>query len=91
MLKYETNIEKLNFLHFLKLKKNYKKFKILQKLKKKSSYIHPRNIPTDFENNPNIGCRVTEVDRQTEMRHGKNVDLKKHKFYRIGKSINFTE
>ena len=31
-----------------------------------SSYIHPRNIPTDFENNPNIGCRVTDVDRRTD-------------------------
>ena len=24
------------------------------------------NIPTDFENNPNIGCRVTDVDRRTD-------------------------
>ena len=31
-----------------------------------SNYILPRNIPTDFENNPNIGCRVTGVDRQTD-------------------------
>ena len=31
-----------------------------------SSYILPRNIPTDFEKNPNIGCRVTGVDRQTD-------------------------
>ena len=42
------------------------KLKILQKRKKTSSYIHPRNIPTDFENNPNIGCRVTDVDRRTD-------------------------
>ena len=41
------------------------KFKILQ-TRKKSSYILPGNIPTDFEKNPNIGCRVTGVDRQTD-------------------------
>ena len=55
-------------LNFLKLKLFFFKFKIenFTKTKKTSSYIHPRNIPTDFEKNPNIGCRVTGVDRQTD-------------------------
>ena len=35
-------------------------------MKKTSSYILPRNISTDFEKNPNIGCRVTGVDGQTD-------------------------
>ena len=34
--------------------------------KTSTSYFLPRNIPTDFEKNPNIGCRVTGVDRQTD-------------------------
>ena len=57
-------------LNLLKLKKKIlnSKLKILQKLKKMSSYIHPRNITTDFEKNPNIGCRVTDVDRRTDRR-----------------------
>ena len=44
------------------------KFKIenFTKTKKTSSYIHPRNIPTDLKKNPNNGCRVTGVDRQTD-------------------------
>ena len=55
-------------LNFLKLKFICFKFKIqnFTKTKKTSSYILPRNIPTDFEKNPNIGCRVTGVDRQTD-------------------------
>ena len=38
---------KLNFFFF------FFKFKILQKWKKNYIYILPRNIPTDFEKNPN--------------------------------------
>ena len=55
-------------LNLLKLKLFFFKFKIenFTKTKKTSSYIHPRNIPTDFEKNPNIGCRVTDVDRRTD-------------------------
>ena len=33
-------------------------------MKKTSRDIHPSNIPTNFENNPNIGCRVRVVDRR---------------------------
>ena len=56
-------------LNFLKLKLFFFKFKIenFTKIKKKSSYIHPRNIHTDFEKNPNIGCWVTDVDRPTDL------------------------
>ena len=53
-------------LNFLKLNLFIFKFKILQKRKKMPSYILPMNIPTDFEINPNIGCRATGVDRQTD-------------------------
>ena len=55
-------------LNFLKLKLFFFKFKIenFTKIKKTSSYIHPRNIHTDFEKNPNIGCWVTDVDRRTD-------------------------
>ena len=35
-------------------------------MKKTSRDIHPRNIPTNFEKNPNIGCRVTGVDGRTD-------------------------
>ena len=54
--------------NFLKLKLFLFKFKIenFTKTKKTSSYIHPRNIPTDFEKNPNTNYRVTGVDRQTD-------------------------
>ena len=54
---YLTDFEKMN-LFFLNSK--------FYKNEKMSSYILPRNIPTDFEKNPNIGCRVTGVDRQTD-------------------------
>ena len=60
---YLTDFEKMNFKNWNFFFKN-SKLKILQKRKKTSSYIHPRNIPTDFEKNPNIGCRG--VDRQTD-------------------------
>ena len=47
-------------------------------MKKKYRDIHPRNIPTNFEKNPNIGCRVRGVDGRTDRptdrpttRHGK--------------------
>ena len=39
-----------------------------------SSYILPRNIPTNFENNPNIGCRVTGVDGRTDGRTDRQTD-----------------
>ena len=39
------------------------------------SYIHPRNIPTDFEIDPKIGCRVTGVDGRTDRRRAMVVDL----------------
>ena len=44
------------------------KFKIenFTKTKKRSRDIHPRNIPTDFEKDPKIGCRVTGVDGRTD-------------------------
>ena len=70
--KIEEKIHKkywdIKLLNFLKLKNNNKKFKIqnFTKMKKTSSYIHPRNIHTDFEKNPNIGCWVTDVDRRTD-------------------------
>ena len=35
-------------------------------MKKTSRDIHPRNIPTNFEKNPNIGCRVRGVDGRTD-------------------------
>ena len=35
-------------------------------MKKTSRDIHPRNIPTNFEKNPNIGGRVTGVDGRTD-------------------------
>ena len=58
----------IELLNFLKLKKNYKKFKNWNflKIKKTSRDIHPRNIPTNFEKNPNIGCRVRGVDGRTD-------------------------
>ena len=51
-------------------------------MKKTSRDIHPRNIPTNFEKNPNIGCRVRGVDgtdRPTDRRRATAigpVDLK---------------
>ena len=48
-------------------------------MKKTSRDIHPRNIPTNFENNPNIGCRVRGVDGRTDRRRATAigpVDLK---------------
>ena len=60
-------------------------------MKKTSSYIHPRNIHTDFEKNPNIGCRVTDVDRRTDRptdrpttRHGNRSSGPKN-----GKNLSF--
>ena len=35
-------------------------------MKKRSRDIHPRNIPTNFEKDPKIGCRVTGVDGRTD-------------------------
>ena len=35
-------------------------------MKKSSRDIHPRNIPTNFEKDPKIGCRVTGVDGRTD-------------------------
>ena len=35
-------------------------------MKKRSRDIHPRNIPTIFEKDPKIGCRVTGVDGRTD-------------------------
>ena len=35
-------------------------------MKNKSRDIHPRNIPTNFEKHPNIGCRVRGVDGRTD-------------------------
>ena len=69
-------------LNFLKLKFIFFKFKIenFTKIKKRSRDIHPRNIPTNFEKDPKIGCRVTGVDGRTDRptdrpttRHGKNL------------------
>ena len=37
-------------------------------MKKMSRDIQSRNIPTDFERNQNIGCRVTDVDGRTDGR-----------------------
>ena len=59
------NFVKLNFFLNSKFYKNEKK-----------RYILPRNIPTDFEKNPNIGCRVTGVDRWRTTAIGP-VDLKR--------------
>ena len=42
-------------------------------MKRPSRDIHPRNIPTNFEKNPNIGYLVRGVDGQTDRpttRHG---------------------
>ena len=57
----------MNFKFFL-IEIIFFKFKIqnFTKTKQISSYIHPRNIPNDFEFFSNIGCRVTDVDRQTD-------------------------
>ena len=72
MLKIEEKIHKkyweIKVLNFFKLKNNNKKFKIqnFTKMKKTTSYIHPRNIHTDFEKYPNIRCWVTDVDRRTD-------------------------
>ena len=35
-------------------------------MKKRSRDIHPRNIPTNFEKDLKIGCRVTGVDGPTD-------------------------
>ena len=43
-----------------------KNSKFYKNEKKMSSYMHPRNIPTDFPKNPKIGCWVADVDRQTD-------------------------
>ena len=43
-------------------------------MKKTSRDIHPRNIPTNFENNPNIGCRVRGVDGWTDRQTDRPTD-----------------
>ena len=56
-------------------------------MKKTSRDIHPRNIPTNFEKNPNIGCRVRGVDGRTDRptdrpttRHGNRSSGPKNSF-----------
>ena len=53
---------------FFKFKLIFFKLKIenFTKTIKKSSYIHQRNIPTDFEKDPKIGCQVTGVAGRTD-------------------------
>ena len=55
---------------YTKLKKKLKFLKM-----KRPRDIHPSNIRTNFENNPNIGCRVRGVDRRRAPAIGP-VDLK---------------
>ena len=43
-------------------------------MKKTSRDIHPRNIPTNFEKNPNIGCRVRGVDGRTDRQTDRPTD-----------------
>ena len=43
-------------------------------MKKRSRDIHPRNIPTNFEKDPKIGCRVTGVDGRTDRRTDRPTD-----------------
>ena len=43
-------------------------------MKKTSRDIHPRNIPTNFEKNPNIGCRVRGVDGRTDRQTDRQTD-----------------
>ena len=53
-------------------------------MKKKTMYgdIHVRNMPTDFEKYPNIGCGVTGVDGRTDRRCDTAiVDLKIKVYY----------
>ena len=60
-------------------------------MKKTSRDIHPRNIPTNFEKNPNIGYRVRGVDGRTDRPTDRRrataigpVDLKIHRQQRGG-------
>ena len=46
-------------------------------MKKTSRDIHPRNIPTNFEKNPNIGCRVRGVDGRTDRQTDRPTDRRR--------------
>ena len=74
------------------------KFKIenFTKMKKRSRDIHPRNIPTDFEKDPKIGCWVTGVDGPTDRptdrpttRHGNRSSGPKNKWTIQSKTYRF--
>ena len=46
-------------------------------MKKTSRDIHPRNIPTNFEKNQNIGCRVRGVDGRTDRQTDRPTDRRR--------------